>query len=445
MNANSAGNSNVKKIGFWMVLSLVLGNMIGSGIFVTPSTLAPYGLASIYGWIFTTFGAIMLALLFSNLSRHMPATGGPYAYCRYGLGDAIGFLVAWGYWVATTVGNAAIVVAAVGYIAYFFPDMVNHTHYVVISYLAIIWFFTFINCYSVYSGGLVQLVTTICKLIPLVALPIFGVFYIEPSKVASFNPSGEPWYQVLLVTGSITFWSFLGLESATVPAGSIENPKRNIPLATILGTVLAAVIYITCTVVIICLVDKNQLAISSAPFADAAAIVWGEYGGALVALGAILSCFGALNGWILLQGQVPLAAAEDKLFPKVFAKKNKRGTPALAITISSIVMTIFVLLNASKSLVSLFHFIILLATLTTVIPYSLSSISQLIIVVKDKKQMNKKTIISNVIIAIVSYVFTFFAIAGAGMEVAYWSGLLLLLGLPLYAWIKYEYRDELEK
>jgi len=230
-----------------------------------------------------------------------------------------------------------------------------------------------------------------------------------------------------------------------VPAGSIENPKRNIPLATILGTVLAAVIYITCTVVIICLVDKNQLAISSAPFADAAAIVWGEYGGALVALGAILSCFGALNGWILLQGQVPLAAAEDKLFPKVFAKKNKRGTPALAITISSIVMTIFVLLNASKSLVSLFHFIILLATLTTVIPYSLSSISQLIIVVKDKKQMNKKTIISNVIIAIVSYVFTFFAIAGAGMEVAYWSGLLLLLGLPLYAWIKYEYRDELEK
>ena len=133
MNANApaSASSNTKKIGFWMVLSLVLGNMIGSGIFVTPSTLAPYGLASIYGWLFTTFGAIMLALLFSNLSRHMPATGGPYAYCRHGLGDAVGFLVAWGYWIAATVGNAAIVVASVGYLAYFFPALLDNNHYVV--------------------------------------------------------------------------------------------------------------------------------------------------------------------------------------------------------------------------------------------------------------------------------------------------------------------------
>ena len=384
----------------------------------------------------------MLAFLFSGLSRHMPATGGPYAYCRYGFGDAIGFLVAWGYWVAATVGNAAIVVASVGYLAYFFPELLNNNSYIISSYLVIIWFFTLINCYSVYTGGLVQLITTICKLIPLIALPVVGVFYIEPSKIVSFNPSGEPWYQVLLITGSITFWSFLGLESATVPAGSIENPKRNIPLATILGTVFAAIIYISCTVVIICLVDKNQLSVSSAPFADAAAVIWGEYGGMLVALGAVLSCFGALNGWILLQGQIPFAAAQDKLFPSIFGRTNKRGTPAAAILISSAFMTIFVLLNASKSLVSLFQFVILLATLTTVIPYSLSAVSQLLIVIKDRKQMNKKTAITNVIVAIVSYIFTFFAIAGAGMEVVYWSGLLLLLGLPLYAWIKYEHQSE---
>jgi len=423
-----------RKIGLWIATSLVVGNMIGSGVFLLPASLAPYGGISILGWLFTSVGALMLALLLARLGRRMPAAGGPYAFTRAGLGDLPAFLVAWGYWICIWTGNAAISVAFVGYMGVFFPPLSREPALGAGAALAAIWFLTAVSARGIREAGIVQVVTTVLKLLPLLAIGTLGLLYVEPANFHPFNPSGQSPFQAITATAALTLWAMLGLESATVPADSVKDPSRTIPRATMVGTLVTAGVYILATVGVMGILPQESLGQSPAPFADAGTLIWGGWAGSLIAAGAAISAFGALNGWILLQGQMPLAAARDGLFPGVFGKLSARGTPVHGLVISSILITGLMTLNFTESLVDQFTFLILLATLSTLIPYVFSAVSELVMLARDREDFSGERLTGASVIAVLALAYSLWAIVGVGWETVLWGLLLLLAGVPFYWW-----------
>ena len=423
------------KMGMWMAAALVVGNMIGSGVFLLPSSLGAFGGISLLAWAFTCGGAIVLALVFARLSRLVPRAGGPYAFSRAGFGDFAGFLVGWGYWISIWVANAALAVAFTSYLSWFWPALATDRALASGVGIAAIWFLTWVNVRGVRTAGSVQVATTIVKLIPLVAIGTLGLLYLDPANFRPFNTSGQGTFSAITAAATLTLWAFLGFESATVPAEEVKDPDRTIPRATVLGTVVAAVVYVLGTAAVMGVVPAAELTGSNAPFADAASRMWGGWTAPAVAAGAMISAFGALNGWILLQGRIPWAAARDGIFPAALARTSKRGTPAFALVFSSILVTGLMLLNSSDSLVDQFKFVILLATLTALLPYALCALAELMIYARDRERFEGRRLTGAVITALLGFAYALWTIAGAGQKTVYWGFVLLLAGLPMYVWV----------
>ncbi len=427
--------SEPKKIGIWTSTSLVMGNMIASAMFMLPATLSSFGSISLIGWLVSGAGAICLALVYSWLSQLMPvANGGPYAYTREGLGDFAAFLVAWGYWISIWCTNAAIAVAFLSYLTVFVPALGTNSYLAVGLGLSAIWFLTWINTRGIREAGVVQVITTILKIAPLLLVTVGGFFYIHAENYLPFNSSGSSNIGAITSAATLTLFAFMGLESATIPSSQIENPEKTIPRATLYGTLAVTAIYIIGTVVIMGVLSPAVLQTSKAPFADAAASMWGDWARYLVAGGAVMSTFGALNGWILIQGQTPAAAAVDKLFPAAFKKENKFGTPFISIVGSSVLVSFLMLMNFSRSLADTYQFIILLSTMTVLVPYLFSAVAYAILAVKSSELKWRST--GKLTIAMLAFVYSMWAVGGSGQETVYWGFLLLMAGVPLYGWSK---------
>jgi len=418
------------KLGLCALTALVAGNMIGSGIFMLPSDLARLGSISLFSWVATTFGAFCLALVFSKMSLLIPKSGGPYAYVQAGFGDFIGFQTAYYYWIAIWVGNCGIIVALIGYLRVFFPELANAGLGTMVG-LAIVWVITAINLAGVHTAGKVQLITTILKLIPILLIAIFGWWYIHPEYFTeSFNVTGKSDFSAFSHGATLTLWAFLGVESATIPAASVDNPTRNIPLATLLGTAIAAIAYIASSAAIMGMLPASVLAEAVSPFAAAAKIIFGQWGEWIIAAGACISCIGVLNGWILVQGQIPMAAADDNLFPKIFAKRNKHDVPMWGLIITSFFISLFLWLSRSSDLVNQFQLIILIAATTTLVAYLYTAIAEIILL---PKKHNKN--IFNVIIALLAAIYSFWALFSSGMDIVFYVTMLIFTGIPVYIWV----------
>lgn len=428
--------SKPQKIGLVVATSLVVGNMIGSGIFVLPATLAKYGSISLLGWFFTAAGALVLAKIFSNLSKIVVnKSGGPYAFAKEGFGDFVGFLVAWGYWISCWVVNAGIAVAIISALTIFFPVLETNSMVSVLIGLAFIWFFTWINIKGVKTSGKFQVITTILKLLPLVLIISLGFFYFNLDNFPAFNLSGDNDLQAFSAVATLTLFAFLGIECATIPAENVENPEKTVPKATMLGTTIATLVYILGTIVLFGILPIDQLMQSPAPFAEAGKIIGGQYTGYFVAAGAAISAIGALNGWILMAGQLPMATAKDNMFPRAFKKQNKNEAPYLGLIIGSILSSIIMLMNFSEGLVDQFEFIALLTTLTCLIPYLFVAVAYILITINKGVFKNDKFKIT--ILSILGFVYSFWAIYGSGSDTVFYGFLLLLMGIPFYVLMKY--------
>ena len=414
---------------FWMAVALVMGNMIGSGIFLLPASLARFGGVSLIGWLVSAGGALLLATVFARLSRLDPAAGGPYAFTRRAFGDLPAFLVAWGYWISVWTGMAALAVAFVGYLTAFLPQVANDRALAAAAALAAVWVLVGVNVVGVRAAGWVQVVTTLLKLLPLALVGVAGVMSFDASHFTVADTGLRALSTSVPAAAALTLWAFLGLESATIPAGSIQDPDVTIPRATLVGTSIAAAIYIVSTIGVMSLLPADALSTSTAPYADAARVAAGDWASRAVAAGAAISCFGALNGWILVVGQLPLAVAQDGLFPRIFARTSKSGTPAAAMIIGGLLTTGVVCLNYTRGLVELFTFLILLATLNTLIPYAFSSMA--VFVLPDRGNVRPFTAAAKAAAA-VAFGYSLWAMAGAGAEAIYWGFLLLMAGLPVY-------------
>ena len=259
-----------KSLGMASSTALVIGNMVGSGFFVAPAALARYGTTALIGWAVMAFGAICLGLVFARLARIAPATGGPYAYTRMGFGRFAGFMIAWGYWISIWASLPAMAAALVGYLRALFPVLAGSRAIGISIALAAMWGVAFVNMRGVKEAGLFQSVTTYTKIVPFLGVSVFGLFWVDWHTFAVINPTDEPFLSALAATAPLTMFAFLGIESATVPAGDVIDPKRTIPRATMLGTAVSALIYILGTAVVMGVIPREILMKSRAPFADAA-------------------------------------------------------------------------------------------------------------------------------------------------------------------------------
>ena len=426
--------STVKKLGLWTSTSLVLGNMIGAGVFMMPSTLASFGGISIIGWIASSIGAFLLAKVFAHLSKMMPGSdGGPYAYSKSAMGDFAGFLVAWGYLISVWCTNAAITVSFISALSTFIPALATNSLMAVFTGLATIWILTWINTLGVFTSGKLQLITTILKVVPILLVGIVGLFFIQWDNFLPFNASGTSTLSAITATTTLTFFAFLGIECATIPSGSVENPEKTIARATLLGTFIATAVYILSTVSIMGMIPAAQLKTTVTPFADAATIIWGSGAKYWVSAGVAIAAFGALNGYILIQGQLPAAIANDQLFPAIFAKKNSKGVPAIGVAISSVLVSFFMMMNYTKGLVDQFKFLILLTTLTVLIPYLFSTAAYIIFRLKEAN-LSKWIRYSAITLASLAFVFFMWMIIGSGQEIVYWGFVLCMSSIPVYVW-----------
>ena len=422
-------------LGFWMCVALVVGNSIGSGVFLLPASLAPFGLNSVIAWGFTATGAIALAIVFARLSRAFPQAGGPYAYVHVAFGPLIAFVVAWGYWISIWVGNVSIATAVVSYVSPLLPWLAEKPGASAGATLLLLWLLTFVNWYGIKASGWVQGITTVLKILPLLAVAALGLMSLHSTRAAMtvnipLSVSG------VTAAATLTLWALLGLESATIPADKVANPGRTIPIATLLGTVITALICaIACTTVLL-LVPPATLAQSNAPFVDLAAQYWGVGAGNLVAVFAAISAFGALNGWILLQGELPRAMAIRGEFPGIFARESKHNTPGFGLCFGSVLATLLILATYQNSMVKVFTFMVLLSTTACLVLYALCSLALLRLQWTKELGAARRGEVPLAIVGILATAYSLWAIIGAGAEAVLWGAALLLLGVPLFYWFR---------
>ena len=433
-----------RSMGLWMATALVVGNMVGSGIFTLPGVLAgEAGPASILALVFTGIGAMLLALVFANLGRAHPRTGGPYYFARRAFGDFVGFQTAWAYWIAAWVGNAAIAVAFAGYLGVFWGD-VNTTNWLAaLVAIGAIWLFTLVNILGARETGVAQVLTTVLKFVPLAVIGIVGLFYIKGGNFTPFTPveGGFDWH--INAAATLALWAFIGLESATVPAEEVKDPEKTIPRATILGTLATTLLYLVALVAIIGVLSQAALAGSSAPFADAANAIWGGSflglsWGKWIALVAMAATLGALNGWIMLTARVSMAAADDGLFPKPFARVHgERRTPIVGLVVSSVLVSGLVLYNWNASFADRFTDVVLLATWMTLIAYAYAAAAELVLFFRERELFTWAKLARDSVIAGLAFAYSVWAIWGSGEEWLAKGFMLLLFGIPVYIWMKW--------
>lgn len=424
-----------KAFGFWRGWALAVGCAIGSGIFMMPTLLAPYGMLGQAGWLTAGGGAILIALLLSRMSKRVTKSGGPYAYAHAGLGKFAGFLVAWTYWISCVAAVAGISVAFVGYLGYFFPSLAGDNITNLILTLVLVWSIVLLNIRSIEGSGSFLLVTTVLKILPLLLIAVFGLANADPQNLPAYNPTDLHPIALLATVTMLVQWSFLGIETATVPSGNMVDPEKNIPRIMIASVLTILVVYLLVSLAISYTVPASELMGSEAPFTLAAERLLGPIGGAIIAIGAMISTLGSLNANCFTAGQMPFVAARDNLFPARFAKLNKAGAPVASFMLCGGVSSILLMMNFTKGLVGAFTFMILLSTLSTLIAYTFSNVAEFYFL-KDEDRGPAFT--RTLILSLCTFAYTLFAIWGAGQEVVFYSFFLILIGMPLYALVREE-------
>ncbi|MCI9069842.1 amino acid permease [Clostridium sp.] len=427
-------NKSLKKeISLFMATMLVCGNMIGSGVFMLPSTLAQVSGpgATIIAWILTTIGSILIAISFANLGTKYPATGGAYQYTKEAFGDFAGFLSAWLYWNGSWIGNAAIIVAITSYASAVFP-VLNKPIVSIIFSSAVLWIFTLVNISGVKKAGKIQSFVTVFKIL------FFGLFIIvaflnfDSANILPLFPS-EKGFSTVPLAATSTLWAFIGLESATVAAGELENPEKNIRKSTIYGLIISSVIYLLISIGSMGAMSNMELSQSSAPLTDILTNALGSGLGKLLTVAVVICILGTIIGWLLSTARVAYAAGVDGVFPKFFGKVNeKTGTPVSALIFGSVLVNILLIMNFQKGMVDAFTFITILATLSYLPVYLLSVSAEMMLIFKEEKKFNFKIFIKKSALPLLAFVYVIWTIYGSGADTVMWGFILMLIGIPVY-------------
>jgi len=428
-----SSSRHARRFGLPVATALVMGNIIGGGIFLLPASVAPYGTISLVAFGALTVGAIALALVFGRLAERTPHTGGPYVYAREAFGDFAGFLAAWAYWITTWVSNAALAVAAVGYLDVLIP-VDDHRWTACLAALVLQWLPALANFAGTRYVGAVQLVSTVLKFAPLLLVAVGGLFFFDPDNLGPFHAGGGSAIGAVSASAAILLFSYLGVESAAVSAGEVENARRNVGRATVIGTTGAALVYLLGTLAVFGTVAHDRLVESTAPFSDAVnAMFGGNWGGWAVALAALVSMTGCLNGWTLLSAQTPYAAAQDGLFPAAFTRR-RRGVPTVGVGVTVVLASLLTVYNYASGPAGVFEILVLVTTFTATVPYLLATAAQIFHLLSGRReQVDRARLVRDAAVAAVAAAFSIWLVAGAGYAAVYQGVLFLFAGVIVYA------------
>lgn len=401
-----------------------MGNMIGSGVFLLPASLAPFGWNAVAGWLVTIAGTLVLAWVLASLTRARSGAGDPAGFVAEAFGELPAFLVGWIYWVSVWTAVVSIAVAAVSYLSAFLPVIGTTPMLPAACAIALVWAMTLLNLRGVQTAGQFQIITLLLKLVPLVAVIVIaaaalgnGAADIRPFALSELNGTD------LRGAAALTLFALLGFECASIAAARVDNPKVNVPRATMWGTGLTGVLYLLVCSAIALMLPQAVAASSPAPFATFVERYWSPGPAALVTVFAIVSCIGAVNGWVLLQGELPRAMAERGMLPRWFAATDRHGTPRRALLVSSVIATACLLFNASRDMQGIYEFVLLLSTSAALWLYLAYALAAW-----------KMKVVRG--FALIGAVYALWTLWGAGIEASGWSLVLMAAGAPLYWWAR---------
>jgi len=403
-----------------------MGTMIGSGVFLLPASLAPFGWNAVIAWCITIAGAMAIALTLARLARAMPEAGGPLAFVAHAFGPFASFVICWTYLVANWTGIATVAVAAVSYLTRMVPALGTQTGLPALVAAILIAAITAINMRGAKAAGGVQLLTLSLKLVPLLVVIVVAALVLGSGK-AEVLPFRSETINAGAVTSAatLTLWAMVGLECASLVSAKVENPSVNVARATLWGTGLTGLIYLVVCSAVALLLPQEVAATSPAPFGTFVERFWGPGPAGLITLFAIVSCIGAINGMMLVQGELPRGMAVDGLLPKWFGRTDLHGTSKRNLLISGVIACVFVLMNSSRSTQGLFEFLLLISTSATLFLYLACALAAIRLGVGRG-------------LAIFGAVYAVWTLWGAGLEISAMIFVLVLLGLPLWVWARRE-------
>lgn len=432
MGSVNAGTAN--KMGVVALTLVTASNMMGSGVFMLPTNLAGVGYISLWGWLFTIIGVIALALVFAKTSLITPRNGGIVAYASDAFGPFIGFQTTMCYWISAWIGNVALLVAGVGYLSYFFPQLHNPAIGSVVA-IIILWAFIALGSLGARVAGKAQSFTAICMLIVVLGVGIVGWFWFDPAMFSQvYNGTGKSDSSAIMSAASIALWGFLGVESAVVSSGQVKDPERTVPKATVYGLLIASVCYVGSCTVIMGLVPHSELVNSAAPFADAARYMFGKTAGNIISAMSIIACFGSISGWLILQAEGPRAGAQQGLFPKFFSDTNKNDVPIKGLIFTGVLMSAVLLMTASPNLANQFKVVILMSVFASLLPYMYALISLPIIMV-SKKLNRGRSFMFYCVLVVIGVIYSVFALLGSGTDSMFWGIVMMMVTIPLFSFV----------
>ncbi len=423
-----------KPLGFWMCTALIVGNVIGMGMFMLPASLAPFGFNAFLGWGVTVLGCVFVAHVFANFARALPGEDGPYGYTRRAFGNGVAFFIMWCYWVSVWITNATLSIGVVGYLTALFPPLERIPFLPPAIALGLIWIFVLVSLRGAHASGRVQLISTALKLLPMFAVMVLGLYllFADAHVYVTHLPTTPLSFEATAAAGTIALFAMLGVESATVPAGKVDDPERTIPRATMAGTLLTAAVYVCVSAIPLLLIPQTELAQSNAPFADLFSRYLGAGPGQWLALFVVISGLGALNGWTMIAGEVTASFANHDVFPAAFKVHNRHGAPVAALLFTGLLASAMVVMNYNRSLAQGFTFLSVMCTAATLPLYLLGALALVKLwrrgVVRGPRGKPALMLFS----AAMASVFSVWALYGMGREAFVWAVVLGALSLPVF-------------
>ncbi|GAB2876246.1 amino acid permease [Pseudoduganella ginsengisoli] len=424
-----------RPLGFWMCTSLIVGNVVGMGIFLLPASLAPYGLNAFIGWGVTVAGCCCIAYVFARYAQALPDEDGPYGYTRRAFGGGVAFFVMWCYWVSTWITNATLAIGVTGYLTALLPPLGQAAQRLPVmapvTALLLIWLFTIINLLGARMSGRVQMGSTLLKLLPMAAVILLGalVLFADPHAYAAHLPATPLSLEATAAAGTVSLFAMLGVECATIPSGKVARPETTIPRATIAGTLIAALVSIGVSAVPLLLLPQGAVAQSAAPFVDLFDRYWGADAGRWVALFVVVSGLGGLNGWTLVGGELTASIAANGIFPAWLQRQNRHGAAGNSLLLMAVLASAMVAMNYSRTLAEGFTF---LSVVTTAANLPLYLVGALGLYKLWRRGLTGGESFWLRACAVAAAIYCVWALYGMGREASLWALALGAVSLPMF-------------
>jgi basic amino acid/polyamine antiporter, APA family len=429
-----------RTLGLTSATGLVIGSIVGTGVFTLPAVLAAAGTVSLVVLGVVAVGSMLLAVLFGQLTRRVPKSdGGLYAYARHEFGDFAGYVTGWCYWISSWAGNAAIVASWVFYVNALFgwgdPSGMANWGIALVG----LWFPAVVNLAGIRQMAWFQNLTVVLKFLPLLFVGVVGWFFVDTANFGAFNASGGSLYDAIGIAAGVALFSFIGVEAAAITARRVRNPRRNVGRAALLGTSAAAILYLTASAAVMGLVAHDTLVETGSPFVNAFEAIFAGAGwaGKLVAALAVVSGIGALNGWTLIVAETSRAVADDDLFPRPFAWTDSNDTPWFGILVGAALPSLLMLWRYSNDTgLTVFTYLVNLTVVTVAIPYFMSAIAQLTYLVSRRRRVQGRLLARDLSVAGASVLFSMWVTFASGYQAVYQGLVAILAGLVLYVFVK---------